>query len=94
MCRCECTAGYARQTNADGSFQCIDRNECVEFSALCNRSFTARNACLNLEGSFHCEFDVPNQCTADNSFANCWQKQEGPVLITSCEVRAADPVAV
>ena len=86
-CRCKCTAGFGEITHQDNTTECIDRNECVEFPTLRGRNAYSRNACQNLEGSFICSFETPNECTTDNAFNGCWQMEVDNVTITSCEVR-------
>lgn len=86
-CRCECSAGFAELPLEDNTTECVDRNECIEFSTLCKRNANTRNVCRNTEGSFECLFDTENECTAANSFNQCWQDTIFGTTVTSCEVR-------
>lgn len=87
--RCECDAGYEIVPSAAGGGKCVDMNECELFPTLCNRGDLSRNACLNTDGAFECEEDLPDQCTAENNFGECWNEEVGSVTVTSCVVRVS-----
>ena len=92
--RCECDAGYGIVPSAAGGGKCEDINECELFPTLCNRGDLSRNACLNTDGAFECEEDLPDQCTAENNFGECWNEEVGSVTVTSCVVRVSPSLQV
>ncbi|WIA30662.1 hypothetical protein OEZ86_000736 [Tetradesmus obliquus] len=85
---CECGEGFMKVVDAaTGVDTCSEINECLVSSVPWTKDACKcdRCACLNTVGSYNCTGPLPNMCTAEHNYGNCWKDTINGKLYTACK---------